>query len=112
LAPFLAGASAYAGFGKPIVVTMLPTPNLSFGVAWMGPAVWLMSIGSALLDSPLEVVGVVLAVLGLGCHVITLLSFFWMPRRLQPRWYTDWVDGGRSIEQVQRWPQYGRGEGL
>ena len=106
---FLAGASAYEGFGKPIVVTMWPKPYLSFGLAWLGLAGLLMALGSTLIDSGPEALGVVFSLLALVCFGITLLSFFWLPRRLLPGWYRAWVDGGRSIGQVSRWPKFGRG---
>jgi hypothetical protein len=106
----LVGASAYAGFGKPIVVTMLPKPYLSFGIGWMGLATMLMAVGAALIDSGPEALGVVIALLGMACFAVFLLSFVWMPRRLLPDWYKTWVDGGRSIVEASQWPKFGRGE--
>lgn len=106
---FLAGAGAYAGFGKPIVVTMLPKPYLSFGLAWLGLAGLLISVGSPLIDTGPKVLGVLISLLGLGCAAISLLSFVWLPRLLQPGWYKAWVDGGRSIMEAGRWSKFGRG---
>jgi ABC-type uncharacterized transport system permease subunit len=105
----LAGASAYAGFGKPIVVTMWPKPYLSFGLAWLGLAGLLVALGTTLIDAGQDALGVVLSLLALGCFVITLLSFFRLPRTLLPGWYRRWLDGGRSPGQVSRWPKFGRG---
>ncbi|MDX6247382.1 MAG: hypothetical protein QOF10_742 [Kribbellaceae bacterium] len=105
----LVGASAYAGFGKPIVVTMWPKPYLAFGLAWLGLAALLMALGTTLIDSGPEALGVVFSLLALVCFAITLLSFFWLPRRLLPGWYRAWVDGGRSTAQASRWPKFGRG---
>ena len=106
---FLVGASAYAGFGKPIVVTMWPKPYLAFGLAWLGLAGLLTAVGNILIDSGPETLGVVLTVLSLLCFAITLLSFFWLPRRLLPGWYNAWADGGRSMAQASQWPKFGRG---
>ena len=105
----LVGAAAYAGFGKPIIVTMWPKPYLAFGLAWLGLSGILMSIGGTLIDAGQEVPGVVLSLLALACFVLGLLSFFWLPRQLTPGWYRTWVDGGRSIGQVRQWPRFGRG---
>jgi hypothetical protein len=105
----LAGASAYAGYGKPIIVTMWPKPYLAFGVAWLGLAGFFSTLGNALMDSGPKVLGALLTVLGLVCFVIMLLSFVWLPRVLLPRWYKTWVDGGRSIVQASQWSKFGRG---
>jgi hypothetical protein len=107
---FLAGASAYAGFGKPIIVTMWPKPYLAFGLGWVGLAGLLMGVGSALIDSGPEALGVVFSLFALASFVVFLLSFFWLPRRLRPGWYNTWVDGGHSIREVRQWPKFGRGE--
>ncbi|WP_405055892.1 hypothetical protein OG474_24490 [Kribbella sp. NBC_01505] len=106
---FLAGLSAYAGYGKPIIVTMWPKPYLSFGVAWLGLSALFAAVGNPLMDSGFAIPGTLLILLGLVCFVIMLLSFFWLPRVLLPGWYKNWVDGGRSVLEVSQWPKFGRG---
>lgn len=103
-----AGLAAYAGFAKPRIVTMWPKPTLGFGTAWLGAAEILL-FPVAVTNETWRIPSFIVGLFGTVCFFVALMSFFWLPRRLLPRWYVEWVDGGRSIEQVQRWPEFGRG---
>lgn len=108
-AVFLAvGLAAYAGYAKPRVVTMWPKPTLGFGSAWLGAAGILM-FPTAVANETWKIPAFIVGLFGGLCFVVAMLSFFWLPRRLLPRWYLEWVDGGRSLVELQTWPEYGRG---
>ena len=95
--PFLvAGGLAYAGWGRSIVLKGFPTPVLFFGLAWFGAGGLVVMLSGQLSRAGHPVVGTLLALPGVVGVVVFLLSFAWMPRRLQPRWYRDWCDRGRD----------------
>ena len=92
----VAGGLAYAGRGRSIVLKGFPRPCCSS--AWPGsaPGAWSSpsrascrrpgTLSSERCSRSQGVVAV----------LVFLLSFAWMPRRLQPRWYRDWCDRGRN----------------
>ena len=92
----VAGGLAYAGWGRSIVLKGFPTPVLFFGLAWSGAGGLVVILSSQLSQAGHPVVGTLLALPGVVGVVVFLLSFAWMPRRLQPRWYRDWCDRGRN----------------
>jgi hypothetical protein len=92
----VAGGLAYAGRGRSIVLKGFPTPVLFFGLAWAGAGALVVILSSQLSQAGHPVAGTLLALPGVVSVLVFLLSFAWMPRRLQPRWYRDWCDRGRN----------------
>jgi hypothetical protein len=92
----VAGGLAYAGRGRSIVLKGFPTPVLFFGLAWLGAGGLVVILSSQLSQAGHPFAGTLLALPGVVGVVVFLLSFAWMPRRLQPRWYRDWCDRGRN----------------
>jgi hypothetical protein len=91
------GLLAYRGVIKGVVVNGFPTPYLFFGIAWLGVASLLggaaLAIGEADHGLLISVVYLLLALAAFGCFAITMVSFFWLPRFLLPKWFLDWRDG-------------------
>ena len=106
----LVGLGAYLGYAKPIVATGFPTPYLFFGVAWLGLSGVASALAVTLSSAGLEILGLLLGLVAIGCFALTLVSFFWFPRRLQPAWFRGWVDRGRRTEELREWPTWGRGD--
>jgi len=106
----LAGLSAYLGYAKPIVAIGFPGPYLFFGATWVGPSGVAICLSQLFLEAGYEVPGLLLGLAAFGCFGLMLLSFFWLPRRLQPAWYRGWVDRGKRIEEAREWPTWGRGD--
>jgi hypothetical protein len=92
----VAGGLAYAGRGRSIVLKCFPTPVLFFGLAWLGAGGLIVPLSGRLSQAGHPVIGTLLAVPGVVAVLVFLLSFAWMPRRLQPRWYREWCDRGRN----------------
>jgi hypothetical protein len=103
------GSGPYLGYAKPIVATGFPTPYL-FGVAWLGLSAVASAVSLTLLSAGLEFLGLLLGLVAIGCFALTLVSFCWLPRSLQPAWFRGWVDRGRRIEELREWPTWGRGD--
>ena len=80
----VAGGLAYAGRGRSIVLKGFPTPVLFFGLAWLGAGGLVVILSSQLSQAGHPVAGTLLALPGVVGVVVFLLSFAWMPRRLQP----------------------------
>jgi hypothetical protein len=106
----LLGLSAYLGYAKPIVAIGFPGPYLCFGGAWFGLSGVVMALAVALSSAGMEILGLLLGLVAFGCFALMLLSFFWLPRRLQPAWYRGWADRGKRIEEAREWPAWGRGD--
>jgi hypothetical protein len=94
---FGVGLLAYLGVIKGVVVNGFPTPYLFFGVAWLGASGVLNAAGLALGESGagpvVTAVAVLIVLAGIGAFVVAMVSFFWLPRFLLPRWFLEWREG-------------------
>ncbi|MDH2412725.1 hypothetical protein [Nocardioides sp. CER19] len=91
----LVGLAAYRGVAKPFWLTLWPRATLGFGLLWGGVAGVLAGLCWPLFTSPVAdlLVGIPIVV----GWVLLLLSFFWLPRSLQPEWYREHRDWQRSV---------------
>jgi hypothetical protein len=106
----LLGVAHYAGYAKPLAFASIFSPYLLLGVAWLGAAALLGSLGLLLSDAGLEMAAALVALPAMVCFGIALLSIVWLPRRLRPRWLQGWIERGRPVEEVRRWPRWNRGQ--
>ncbi|MBW4094345.1 MAG: hypothetical protein HIU81_02535 [Acidobacteria bacterium] len=51
---------------------------------------------------PDAVLRAIVLVPAIGGLLLTLMSFFWLPRFMLPRWYKDWVDSGAEQANLYR----------
>ena len=104
----LVGLAAYLGYAKPVVATGFPTPYLFFGVAWLGLSGVASAVAVTLSSAGLDILGLLLGLVAFACFTLALVSFFWLPRRLQPAWFRGWVDRGRRVEELREWATWRR----
>lgn len=95
------GLLAYAGVGRGVTLSAFPTPYLFFGLAWWGAAGVLCGVGLMLQDSVGPGLTAPLLLVGIGCFVVALMSFFWLPTKLRPRWFRDWQADQRRAQRVR-----------
>lgn len=84
------GGAAYAGRLRSHVLTDWPRPETSFGMLYAGLAcilVWPMILLLNSAHALAVAAGFGLALVALAGFWIFLLSLFWLPARLLPRWY-------------------------
>lgn len=81
------GGASYAGVARDYLRTLWPTPRLAFAMLWLGLGGLLVALGGPSMEEP--VWALLLGVPAVVLWVVGLVSLFWMPRFLQPRWYRD-----------------------
>lgn len=82
------GGFAYSGVARQSWGFIWTRRTLGFGLLWWGLAGVLLGLGWPALDTAAG--SLLIGLPALVCWLIGLLSFFWMPRVLQPRWYRDY----------------------
>lgn len=100
------GVARYRGWRKGgllLVRRFFPGSDTQFfGLAWFGGGgLWVLG-GEMLFPDGRPFAA--LRLLGAIPLIIALMSFFWMPRVLLPRWYLAWREAGRPEWEVKdRW---------
>ena len=117
------GVRAYQGASCFRVVTA-PSPTAYFASAWFWGAGILITLvwwAFELLGDPTNLLLLPFAVLGAVGWIIGLVGVVWMPPRLTPRWYRDWVLRGcdpgefadaRYLTRLERWTSARRSRAL
>ncbi|EMY32660.1 hypothetical protein D477_019061 [Arthrobacter crystallopoietes BAB-32] len=67
---------------------------LGLGALYFGAAILLSQPVTWLLESGYSLPGILLGLVMTVCMVLLVLSFFWMPAFLKPRWLKDWEARG------------------
>jgi hypothetical protein len=74
----------------------LPGETQFFTPLW-GGIMLLCGVAADLLAPVSHIAAVIIAVPALAALAVTLLSLFWLPGRLLPRWFREWRAEGRRV---------------
>jgi hypothetical protein len=89
------GVAAYVGVARAWIRTLWPTPTLAFGLLWFGLGGALVGFGWPAMSTALG--SLLIGLPALACWAIGLLSFFWMPQVLKPKWFREWTEWEKGL---------------